>query len=260
MDLKITKRISYFFNRLARPVKLMLFLILLLNFSCTHSPDSNEGIPDVDKPETLVKRRDDGTVSSVNQVDENNRVNGIRVTYYGDGITIYSKQTFSHGRKEGPAIWYYMNGQVYKQSHFEEGKRQGLTRVYYKNGILSAEYKSDKGNVLPGLKEYNKDGTLITDYPDIKFREIEYLSTNNRVDLEISCSKKRSGVKFYMLNEKNGETSRVYLITENDSTVRRYYVQPGQTLHKKVNILAVIPTALGNLLAREYTYQLKISN
>ncbi len=249
MELKITKRISYF-----------LFLSLLLSFACVHSPDRNEGIPDVDEPETLVMRRDDGTISSVNQVDENNSIHGIRATYYGDGKTLYSKRTYSHGRKQGPATWYYMNGQVYKQSHFEEGERQGLTRVYYKNGKLSAEYESHKGNVLPGLKEYKEDGTLITDYPDIQFREIDLLASKNRVDLEIFCTKKRSGVRFYMLNEKNGEKSRVYLITENDSTARRFNVQPGQTLHKKLNILAVIPTALGNLLAREYTYQLNISN
>lgn len=57
MELKITKRISYFFNCLARPVKIMLFLSLLLSFACVHSPDSNEGIPDVDEPgQTLHKK------------------------------------------------------------------------------------------------------------------------------------------------------------------------------------------------------------
>jgi hypothetical protein len=260
MDLKITKSISYFFNSLARPVKFVLFLCLLLSVSCSNSPDNKEETSREDKPEIVVRKRADGTISSVNQVDENNRVHGIRATYYGDGSTLYSKHTFSHGRKQGPAIWYYMNGQVYKESHFEQGKRQGLTRIYYKNGQLSGEYDSHEGNVLPGLKEYLEDGTLITSYPEIEFRENNLLDSKNRVDLQVFCTKKRSGVKFYVLNQAHGETSRVYLITENDSALLQYYVQPGKTLDKKVEILAEIPTELGNVLAREYSYDLKISN
>jgi hypothetical protein len=212
------------------------------------------------KPETVVKRRADGTVSSVNQVNDNNRVHGIRATYYEDGKTIYSKQTFNHGRKQGPATWYYKSGQVFKQTNFEEGKRHGLTRVYYKSGKLSAEFESEQGIVLPGLKEYNKDGTLVTSYPDVQFREIDLLAAKSRVDLEICCTKKRSGVKFYILNSKNGKTDRVYLITKNDSALLQFYVKPGEVLQREVNILAEIPTELGNTLARRYSYQLSVSN
>jgi hypothetical protein len=80
------------------------------------------------------------------------------------------------------------------------------------------------------------------------------------VDLQIYCTKKRSGVKFYILNEKNGTTDRVYLITENDSALLQFYVKPGEVLNREVNILAEIPTELGNVLARKYSYQLRISN
>jgi len=258
MDLKITKRISHFFYCLAKP--LLLCLLVLLSYSCVQSGDTKKDTTSESKPKTVVKRRDDGTISSVNQVNENNRVHGIRATYYKDGKTLYSKHTFSHGRKQGPATWYYTNGQVFKQTNFEDGKRQGLTRVYYKDGKLSAEFESEKGNVLPGLKEYKKDGTLVTSYPEIQFREIDLLASKNRVDLEIFCTKKRSGVKFFVLKEENGEISRVYLITENDSALLQYYVNPGEVLNRKVEILAEIPTELGNVLARKYSYQLSISN
>jgi len=258
MDLKITKRNSHFFYSCMKQV--LLFLILWGIFSCSQSPNRNEDADSEDAPKTVVKRRDDGTISSVNQVNENNRVHGVRATYYEDGKTLYSKQTFSHGKKQGPATWYYTNGQVFKQTNFEDGKRNGLTRIYYKDGKLSAEYESEKGNVLPGLKEYNKDGTLVTSYPDIQFREIDLLASNNRVDLKIFCTKKRSGVKFYVLKEENGTTSRVYLITENDSALLQYYVNPGEVLNRKVEILAEIPTQLGNVLARKYSYLLSISN
>jgi len=238
----------------------MLSVVLSVSFSCSHSSNVEDVAASENKPKTVVKRRDDGTISSVNQVNDNDRVHGIRASYYGDGKTLYSKQTFNHGRKQGPAEWYYINGQVFKQTNFDDGKRHGLTRVYYKDGSLSAEFESDRGNVLPGLKEYNEDGTLVTAYPEVQFRELDFLASNNRVDLEIYCTKKRSGVKFFIINEKDGETSRVYLITEHDSALLQFYVNPGEVLNREVEILAEIPTELGNILARKYSYQLNVSN
>lgn len=256
MDLKITKRISYFAHWLLNP--LLLLLLVSVSFSCKSSHNAEEVISSESKPETVIRRRSDGTVSSVNQVNANNRVHGIRATYYGDGKTLYSKQTFNHGKKQGPATWYYKDGQLFKATNFEDGKKHGTTRVYYKSGSLSAEFESEHGNVLPGLKEYHEDGTLVTSYPDVEFRELDFLTSKNRLDLEITCTKKRSGVKFFILHEKDGETSRVYLITEHDSALLQYYVNPGEVLNRRVEILAEIPTELGNVLARKYSYQLSI--
>jgi len=256
MDLKITKRISYFAHWLVNPA--LLLLLLSLSFSCNRSHNNEKVIGSESKPETVIKRRSDGTVSSVNQVNDYNRVHGIRATYYEDGKTLYSKQTFNHGKKQGPATWYYKNGQLFKETNFEDGKRHGTTRIYYKSGKLSAEFESEHGNVLPGLIEYKEDGSLVTSYPDIKFRELDFLTSKNRLDLEIYCTKNRSGVKYFILHEKDGETSRVYLITEDDSALLQYYVNPGEELNKRVEILAEIPTELGNVLARKYSYQLSI--
>jgi len=234
--------------------------MLSLSFSCMRSVNIEEEEARESKTENVVKRRADGTVSSVNQVNENNRVHGIRATYYEDGKTLYSKQTYENGKKQGPSTWYYMDGNVFKQTNFKEGKRHGLTRIYYKDGSLSAEYESEHGNVLPGLKEYDEDGTLLTAYPDIQFRELDFLASKNRLDLEMSCTKKKSGVKFFILHEKDGETSRVYLITKDDSALLQFYVKPGESLDRRVDILAEMPTELGNTLARQYSYQLNVSN
>ncbi|RLD56823.1 MAG: hypothetical protein DRI97_06650 [Bacteroidetes bacterium] len=249
MDLKNTKSISF-----------LLLLMLSLSFSCKRSNNVEEVIGSESKPETVVKRRDDGSVSSVNQVNENNRVHGVRATYYEDGKTLYSKQTYDRGKKQGPATWYYMNGKVFKRTNFEDGKRHGLTRVYYKDGSLSAEFESENGNVLPGLKEYKEDGSLVTSYPEIQFKEIDLIASKSRLDLEMSCKKKRSGVKFFILHEKDGVTSRVYLITKDDKALLQFYVRPGEVLDREVDILAEIPTELGNILARKYSYQLSVSN
>ena len=258
MDMKNTKRILYFSCFFVKAA--LLFLILTGIFSCAQSSEMKEDAAGENKPEIVVKRRDDGSISSVNQVNDNGRVHGVRATYYEDGKTLYSKQTFNHGKKQGPAFWYYKDGQLFKETNFEDGKRHGLTRIYYKSGSLSAEFESKHGNVLPGLKEYNEDGSLVTSYPDIKFRELDFLASKNRLDLEIYCTKKRSGIKFFILHEKDGETSRVYLITEDDSALLQYYVKQGDVLNKRIDILAEIPTELGNVLAKKYSYQLSISN
>ncbi len=238
---------------------LLLFLILV-NISCFRSAEEADNTSSENKPEIVIKKRDDGTISSINQVVDGRIVHGIRTTYYQDGRTIYSKQTFDYGVKQGPATWYYMNGALFKQTNFKDGKRQGLTRVYYKNGNLLAEFESEKGIVRPGLKEYTIDGELITSYPGVEFREIDHLASKNRVDLEISCTKRRSGVKFYILKEENGIMDRVYLITENDRALLQFYVKPGEVLQRKVYILAEMPTELGNLLTKTYSYQLSLAN
>ena len=85
MDLKITKRNSNFLFYLSKPIQ--FFLLLSLIFSCSQSSDVKEDISDESEPETVIKRRDDGTISSVNQVNAYNMVHGIRTTYYEDGKT-----------------------------------------------------------------------------------------------------------------------------------------------------------------------------
>jgi hypothetical protein len=234
-------------------------MLALLCVSCTRAEKGKEDTGNENEPEVVVMRRDDGTVSSVNQVDDWGKVHGVRVTYYGDGKTVYSRHTYSHGQKQGPSNWYYTHGQLFKQTNFNDGKRQGLTRIYYKNGDLLAEYESDKGIVLPGLKEYDQDGSLVSSYPEIHFEEKDFLASRNRVDLEMFCTKRRSGVKFFVLQNEKEITSRVYLITENDRAKLQFYVNPGEKLYREVKILAELPTELGNVLARTYNYHLRIS-
>jgi antitoxin component YwqK of YwqJK toxin-antitoxin module len=237
---------------------ILLVMMLLTACSCQRSSPGEGAAAGDDKDNLVFRKRDDGTISSVNQVDEEGKVHGIRATYYQDGKTVYSKQSFEHGIKQGPAAFFYTNGQLFKQTNFEDGKRQGMTRIYFRDGSLAAEFESDQGLVLPGLKEYDRSGRLIMDYPGVEFREIDHLASLNRVDLEISCTKRHSGVKFYKLNYENGDTSRVYLITENDQALMQYYVKPGEELHEQIDILAEIPTKLGNILVKKYSYPLEV--
>ena len=241
-------------------IYVQITMMLSFNYSCKYSmKEGNHTIPDT-TPEVVIKKRDDGTLSSVNQVDEMGYVNGTRISYYADGKTIYSRLTFKHGIKQGPSIWYYNNGQTFKHVNFDQGKMQGLARKYHRNGKLLAEFECEKGNVLPGLKEYSEDGTLLTSYPEVAFRELNYLETKNRIDLEIYCSEKLRGIKYFLLEKDNDNTSRVYLITENGKASMQYYVKPGDMLNKKLEIIAEIPTNFGNIMAKRLTYHLTATN
>lgn len=235
-----------------------LFLICAVALSCARSDEAIKEKSDDPEANIVYKRRKDGSISSANQVDENNVVHGIRVTYYGDGKTVRSRISVERGIKQGPSIKYYYNGQVYEHISFKDGEKHGLCRKYHKNGQLLAEFEYSNGLALPGLKEYGKDGVLVEDYPEVHFREIDQLASKNWIDLEIDCSRKHGKMKYFILETDKGESSRVYLITENGAASQRFYLRPGETLNKRIDIIAEIPTDMGNILVRELAYNINI--
>jgi antitoxin component YwqK of YwqJK toxin-antitoxin module len=238
----------------------LVFLLLPFTFSCNRSTDLKNEKHGDERSSTVVKKRDDGTLSSVNQVDEMMRVHGIRVTYFADGKTIYTKFTFNHGKKHGPSIRYYNNGQIYEHGSFENGERHGLTRKYYKTGKLMAEFEYYQGIALSGLKEYNKEGELLASYPTVEIREINHLASHDRIDLEVHCSKPYNGTKYFLIKGENEKKNRTYLITEKGFALVHFYIKPGETLSKKVEIISEIPTELGNVYVKRYTYLLSARN
>ena len=128
------------------------------------------------------------------------------------------------------------------------------------NGDLMAEFNCENGYVQPGLKEYNRDGSLVTSYPGIGFREVDHLATRNRIELQVYCEKKGLAVKYYRRVRENGEESRIYLISEGGQALLQFYVRPGESLNERIDIIAEIPTALGNIMVKDLTYQLSASN
>lgn len=235
----------------------LILLMCLGAWSCGNKP-SEKNVPSDDPyRNVLVKRRADGTLSSVNQLDEAGIVHGLRVTYYQDGKTIYSRITLQHGMKQGPSVRYYKNGQVFEYLGYRDGKKHGPVRKYYKNGRLMAEFEYRDGIILQGLKEYQADGTLVTGYPEIQFTVEDHLKTLNRIDLRIRSTPVRQGIRYYLKQRNEGHESRIYLISENGSAVVRRYVKPGSTLQETIEIIAECPTELGNVMVREVSYDLK---
>ena len=142
----------------------MILVLFTTAFAGCGSGDRESGKnSEEETPSMVKKRRDDGTLSSVNPLDEDGYVHGVKVNYYEDGKTVHSKITYDHGRKHGPALWYYKNGQVHEHTSFHYGRKQGLTRKYYEDGSLLEELTYEHGEVLPGKKTYTRSGELISD-------------------------------------------------------------------------------------------------
>jgi antitoxin component YwqK of YwqJK toxin-antitoxin module len=137
----------------------ILFTIGLMTSCGSGSSESAE--ENSEKPEIVRKKRADGTLSSMNPVDEDGYVHGVKVNFYEDGKTVHSKVTYEHGRKNGPAIWYFKSGKVYEHTNFFLNRKHGLSKKYYESGQLFEEVSYNAGEELPGKKTYSESGELL---------------------------------------------------------------------------------------------------
>jgi antitoxin component YwqK of YwqJK toxin-antitoxin module len=244
-------------NLTVLPGMLVIIFFLSIGFqSCGGKADVKTGNKGDKKQEVVVKKRADGTISSISQVDEFNKVHGQRLEYYADGKTLYSKVIYKRGVRHGPAIWYYSNGKASLHLNYLNGKKEGPSRNYYKSGKLKSETTYADDHPLPGLKEYDMEGNLVTGYSDVSIRENYQLGNGSTVVIELTCSRKSDKVKFYYLEEENGVKSRIYLISKNGSAVKRFYLNEGEVINKDIYFLVEIPTDLGNTLVKELSYHL----
>lgn len=144
--------------------KLHLILIISLSIlmtSCNQGKDETDQKTDDDAPQMVKKRREDGSLSSLNPVDEEGYIHGVKINFYEDGLTVHSKITYEHGRKQGPAIWFFKSGKIYEHSTFDQNKKTGITKRYYETGELYEETSYDAGEEHPEKKRYNKKGEAI---------------------------------------------------------------------------------------------------
>jgi antitoxin component YwqK of YwqJK toxin-antitoxin module len=141
-------------------VYLLILCLALLTPSCGSNSKENASSQTEEQSNMVKKRREDGTLSSMNPVDEEGYVHGVKVNFYEDGLTVHSKVTFEHGRKHGPAIWFFKNGKIYEHTTYFQNRKHGLTKRYYETGELKEEAEFNTGEELAGKKEYTKDGKL----------------------------------------------------------------------------------------------------
>lgn len=142
---------------------LLIFTLVLSATSCASDPKADDQAKTDEEAHMVKKRRDDGTLSSINPVDEEGYIHGVKVNFYEDGLRVHSKVTYDHGRKHGPALWFFKNGKIYEHTTYYHNRKHGLTKRYYETGELKEEVEFDTGEELPGKKKYTKEGELISD-------------------------------------------------------------------------------------------------
>ena len=141
----------------------LLFFAFIIGIGACNSDSGPSQQEEEDQPKMVKKRREDGSLSSLNPVDEEGFVHGVKVNFYEDGLTVHSKVTYEHGRKHGPAIWFFKNGKIYEHTTYYQNRKNGITKRYYETGELFEETGYDTGEELPGKKRYTKEGKLIED-------------------------------------------------------------------------------------------------
>lgn len=142
-------------------ISYLLTLVFMMGIWACNSDTGSSGQEEEDQPRMVKKRREDGSLSSISPVDEEGMVHGVRVNFYEDGLTVHSKVTYEHGRKHGPAIWFFKSGKIYEHTNYYQNRKNGITKRYYETGELYEETSYDSGEELPGKKKYTKEGKLI---------------------------------------------------------------------------------------------------
>jgi antitoxin component YwqK of YwqJK toxin-antitoxin module len=141
---------------------LMISCLSLMIISCNQGKETTLQPEEGNAPKVVKKKREDGTLTSLNPLDENGYIHGVKVNYYEDGVTVHSRITYEHGRKQGPAIWYFKSGKIYEYTNYYQNRKSGITKRYYETGELYQEVTYDTGEELPGKKTYDKAGNLIS--------------------------------------------------------------------------------------------------
>ena len=145
----------------------------------------------------------DGYLEKVYTYVEGKR-EGPAVTYYNNG-QVRTKLNFKDNKLNGTVTMYYKTGELYRVTQYVNGEIQGIRKTYYKNGNIMSEvpYKND----FPGLgtTEYSKEGKPENDMPHIEVIPINRLAMENTYILRISLSRKEPSTTYYIGDLDDGK-------------------------------------------------------
>ena len=94
---------------------------------------------------------------------KNGKRHGPWVSYYDNG-QLWSKGTFKDGKKNGHWVHYHDNGQLMEQGIFSDDKTQGPWVQYHKNGQLHAKGTFKDGKLDGPWVWYLGDGTVFPEF------------------------------------------------------------------------------------------------
>lgn len=119
-----------------------IFIIPLLLFSCTSSPDSstedNEAISNsLPASRAHVEVYDNGQVRIKGRMMGENR-DGVWVSFYENGVK-WSEENYYDGKLNGVSVNYYPSGIIRYRGSYIEDEKVGMWQFYSEDGILAKE-------------------------------------------------------------------------------------------------------------------------
>jgi len=202
----------------------------------------------------------DGSLRSIITI-KNGKRNGPSYVYYENGKQQF-EINYKDSKKDGITKYFYESGELYRTTLFEDGEKVGIQKYYFKSGGLKAEIPYESGVVVPGTKEYSQSGKLITDYPEIVVKTVDRLAFEDKYELKISLSPLKKNVDFYFNEVVDGDSRQFSTShgTEQGIATQTYFVYPGQSLMKKLEIMCRTESKRGIPIVLTKTYNLVIDN
>ena len=99
------------------------------------------------------------TLGEIQGTFRNGKKHGPSVSYWDNG-QVFRTGTFKDGKEDGPFVGYYKNGQLRNKGTYEDGKMDGPWVSYYKNGRLGYKGTFKDGKKVGPWVHYNEDGTV----------------------------------------------------------------------------------------------------
>lgn len=192
----------------------------------------------------------------------NDKREGWLINYNPENEKMMAKAFYKNDEQNGQVFQYYREGMLFRESSYVKGRVNGVIKTYWPDGKLKAENTYKMGQPAVGLKEYDKSGNLI-EQPVIVIKEINQAALLNRVLVKIFLSDGNHNVEFYQADLVEGKYfSPIYskYWIENGVTTIEYPSFRGNTIIKKLRIVAKAKTKYNNTLILYRTYNLAIIN
>ena len=119
-----------------------------------------ETMGDLVKLDGLYYKEFTGKITGKEQgIIKNGKREGPWIYYYDNG-QVMCKGTWKDGKHQGPWVYYWDNGQVFSKGTYKDGKREGLWIGKYPNGYLMSKRTYKDGKQEDTWIHYQRDGSV----------------------------------------------------------------------------------------------------
>lgn len=154
-----------------------------------------------------------------------NRWVGKYKLYYDNGQVQHEFNFNQNGKREGPAKYFYENGQLAIEGNFQNGQETGVFKEYYENGDVKAEKTFNAGQVdVASIKEYQPKKPYEPIKDEVK-KAPPVLASKDEAPNEAQKSKGPLILNgFHTLYNKNKQVSKVGEFKDNRLINGKWYI------------------------------------